>query len=215
MTRALLAELIGTLFLVTCGIGTGIMATELAGGNVALALLANAIATGLVLYLLITIFAPLSGAHFNPAVTLFFLFGGELSPGRALAYLGAQLAGALLAVALTHLMFDLPLLQLARTERGGSPLWLSEAVAVFGLMMVIAGGQRHAVGQVPALVAAWIAAAYWFTGSTCFANPAVTLARVFTDSFTGIRYQDAPAFMLAQLAGMAIAALTLPRLFSK
>lgn len=215
MRRALVAEWLGSLILVSCGIGTGIMAVSLAEGNMALALLANAIATGLVLYLLITILGPLSGAHMNPAVTLYFAIGGRIRPGPAAAYVAVQILGALSAVVLSHAMFGLPLVQTATTVRDGPALWLSEAVATFGLCLTIAGAARHAPGQLPALVGAWIAAAFWFTGSASFANPAVTLGRVFSDTFTGIRPADAPAYMAAEFAAAALAAVLLPRLFDK
>ena len=214
MRAKLLAEGLGTLILVMTGIGTGIMGVNLAGGNLAIVLFANAFATGLILYLLITVLGPVSGAHMNPAVSLLFALRGDLGPRRALAYVGAQVIGALLAVALTHAMFGLPILQLATTPRGGSALRLSEGVATFGLMFTILGGLRHAPAQVPALVGAWIAAAFWFTGSASFANPAVTLARAFSDTFTGILPADAPGYILAEVAGALVAALTLPKLFS-
>ena len=215
MTQKLWAEGLGTLILVMTGIGTGIMGVNLAGGNMAIVLFADAFATGLILYLLITVLGPISGAHLNPAVTLLFVWRGDTPPALALAYLGAQVAGALLAVGLTHAMFDLPLVQFASTVRTGPALWLSEGVATFGLIFTILGGVRHAPGQVPALVGAWIAAAFWFTGSASFANPAVTLARAFTDTFTGIRPADAPAYMLAEFAAAALAAIVLPKLFSR
>ena len=215
MQRKLLAEGLGTLILVMCGIGTGIMGVNLASGNMAIALFANAFATGLILYLLITILGPLSGAHLNPAVTLFFVLRRKISVPLALGYVAAQAIGALLSVALTHGMFGLDILQLAATPRAGAALWLSEGVATFGLMFTILGGQRHAPAQVPALVGAWIAAAFWFTGSASFANPAVTLARAFSDTFTGIRLADAPAYMAAEFAAAVIAAWILPKLFSR
>lgn len=215
MDRRLAAEFLGTLLLVVTGIGAGIMGANLAEGNMAVALLANAFATGLMLYLLITLFLPVSGAHINPAVTLYFLIRGEIGAGPAAAYVLAQTAGGLLAVVLTHAMFGLPLLQVATTPRGAPGLWLSEGVATFGLMLTIAGALRHAPGQLPALVGAWIAAAFWFTGSASFANPVVTLARCFTDTFTGILPAHAPAYIAAELAAAALAALVMPRLFPR
>ncbi|WP_284163281.1 aquaporin [Frigidibacter sp. SD6-1] len=215
MTRIHAAELIGTLILVMCGIGTGIMGTDLAQGNLAIALFANAFATGLVLYLLITILGPISGAHMNPAVTLYFLLSREIGPARAGGYVAAQLAGALLAVALTHLMFGQPVVQTAATGRAAPGLWLGEAIATFGLCLTIAGARLHAPRQLPALVGAWIAAAFWFTSSASFANPAVTVARMFSDTFTGILPAHAPAYIAAQLAAAIVAALTLPKLFSR
>ncbi|MCY1125574.1 aquaporin [Frigidibacter sp. RF13] len=215
MTRLYAAELIGTLILVTCGIGTGIMGTDLAQGNLAIALFANAFATGLVLYLLITILGPVSGAHMNPAVTLYFLLSREIGPARAGGYVVAQLAGALLAVGLSHLMFSQPVVQTATTARAAPGLWLGEAIATFGLCLTIAGARLHAPGQLPALVGAWIASAFWFTSSASFANPAVTVARMFSDTFTGILPANAPAYIAAQLAAALVAALTLPKLFSR
>lgn len=215
MRVKLLAEGLGTLILVMCGIGTGIMGMGLAGGTIALTLFANAFATGLILYLLITILGPLSGAHMNPAVTLYMLLTRQIGPAMAGAYVLAQVAGALLAVPLSHAMFGQDLFQLATTERSGIALQLSEFVATFGLCLTIAGAARHAPAQTPALVGAWIAAAFWFTGSASFANPSVTLARVFSDSFTGIAATNAPAYVAAQLLAAALAAFLLPRLFSR
>lgn len=215
MNRALTAEFLGTLVLVMTGIGAGIMGVNLAGGNMAIALFANAFASGLVLYLLITIFAPISGAHLNPAVSIYMAFTGAITPATGARYVLAQLVGALLAVPLTHAMFGLQLWQVASTVRTGLPLWLSEGVATFGLFMTIVGGVRYAPTQVPALVGAWIAAAFWFTGSASFANPAVTLARSFSDTFTGIQLANAPGYIIAECLAAVLAALLLPRLFSK
>lgn len=215
MTQKLLAEGLGTLILVMCGIGTGIMGMGLEGGTLALTLFANAFASGLILYLLITILGPLSGAHLNPAVTLYTLITRQIGPAAAGAYMAAQAVGALLAVPLTHAMFSQALIQNAATVRSGGALALSEFVATFGLCLAIAGAARHAPAQTPALVGAWIASAFWFTGSASFANPAVTLARVFSDTFTGIRAADAPAYVAAQLLAAVIAAILLPRLFSR
>lgn len=215
MQRILLAEFIGTLILVMCGIGTGIMGVALAPGLPGLTLFANAFATGLMLYLLITILGPISGAHMNPAVTLWAVMRGDLGGRMVAAYVAAQLAGAYAGVLLTHAMFAQPLLQIAATPRPGAGLALSEGVATFGLILTIAGALRHAPGQLPALVGAWIAAAFWFTGSASFANPAVTFARMFSDTFTGIRPIDAPAFVLAELAAAIIAALTVGKLFPR
>lgn len=214
MQRALVAEFVGTLALVMCGIGAGIMGERLAPGQPGLTLLACSITTVLILYLLITIFGPISGAHLNPAVTLYFIARRQAG-WSAIAYPPAQIAGAFAAVLLTHAMFGLPLVQAAQTQRSGYGLLLSEGVATFGLMLTIAGGQRHAPAQVPALVGAWIASAFWFTGSASFANPAVTFARMFTDSFTGIRPMDAPGYVLAELAAALLAALTVGKLFPR
>lgn len=215
MSAKLLAEGLGTLILVMCGIGTGIMGMSLTGGAAALTLFANAFATGLILYLLITILGPVSGAHMNPAVTLYVLIGRGISLPMAGLYMAAQGIGAVLAVPLTHAMFGQDLLQIATSARPGGALALSEFVATFGLCLTIAGGIRHAPAQIPALVGAWIAAAFWFTGSASFANPAVTLARVFSDTFTGIRPADAPAYVAAELTAAALAAILLPRLFNR
>lgn len=215
MQRALFAEFLGTLILVACGIGAGIMGTNLAPGLPGLTLLACSLTTGLILWLLITLLGPLSGAHINPAVTLYFALRGEIAPRTALAYLPAQVAGAAAAVLLVHAMFALPPVQVAATARGGAALALSEGVATFGLMFTIAGSQRHAPGQLAALVGAWITAAFWFTGSASFANPAVTFARMFSDTFTGIRPADAPLYMLAEVAAAALAALTVGKLFPR
>ncbi len=213
MTHRLLAEFIGTLFLLIGVVGSGIMGEALAGGNIAVALLANAIATGCVLYVGITILGPISGAHFNPAVTLAFHLRGQSGPREALAYVAVQIAGGILGVWLAHLMFDLDVLQVSQTARTGPAQWLAEVVATFGLVFVIFGGLRHAPQAVPTLVALYITGAYWFTASTSFANPAVTVARSFTDTFAGIAPAHAPFFILSQLVGAALAAAAAARLF--
>ncbi len=213
MTHRLLAEFIGTLFLLIGVVGSGIMGEALAGGNIAVALLANAIATGCVLYVGITILGPISGAHFNPAVTLAFHLRGQSGPREALAYVAVQIAGGILGVWLAHLMFDLDVLQVSQTARTGLAQWLAEVVATFGLVFVIFGGLRHAPQAVPTLVALYITGAYWFTASTSFANPAVTVARSFTDTFAGIAPAHAPFFILSQLVGAALAAAAAARLF--
>ena len=201
--RALVAELLGTLLLVATVVGSGIMAERLAGGNDAVALIGNTAATGAVLYVLITILGPVSGAHFNPAVTM--VLGGE----RRLTFIAAQIGGAVLGVLLVHLMFDADILQLGAKPRTGAGQWVGEFVATFGLLLTIILGARHRPDAVPALVALWITAGYWFTSSTSFANPAVTLARALTDSFAGLRPIDVPGFVLAQLLGaLAAAAVT-------
>jgi len=214
MTRRLVAEFLGTLFLIVAVVGTGIMGMEITQGNAGLTLFVDAFATGLALYLLITVFGPLSGAHFNPAVTFAFALTGRIERMAVAPYIVAQIAGAVAAIWLTHAMFDLPILQAATTARGTPALWLSEVVATFGLLMVIYGGLAHASSQVPALVAAWIAGAYWFTSSSTFANPAVTIARTMTDSFAGILPAHAPAYIAAQMVAAVLAALFLPKLFS-
>ena len=194
--RALVAECLGTAILLATVVGSGIMAERLADGNDAVALLGNTAATGAVLYVLIVMFGPLSGAHFNPVVTL--LLGKR---GRRLPYLAAQLTGALLGVMLAHVMFDVAALQTGVKARTGLGQWAGEFIATFGLLLTIMVGTRTRPDFVPALVALWITAAYWFTSSTSFANPAVTIARALTGSFAGIRPIDAPGFILAQLLG--------------
>ena len=204
--RRLFAEALGSLLLFACVIGSGVMAERLAGGNVAVALLGNTLATAAMLLVLISILGPVSGAHFNPAVTLVTVLRGDLTVGGAIGYVAAQLAGGLLGVLLAHAMFELPLWELGMKVRAGPGQWLSEGIATFALVLAILGGVRHKPDWVPAIVAAVITAGYWFTASTSFANPAITLARALTDSFSGIRPIDAPAFIAAQLAGACLAA---------
>jgi len=198
------AEFLGTATLLAVVVGSGIMGDRLSGGNAAVALLANALATGFGLYVLITIAGPVSGAHFNPAVTAVSWLGGELPARTALAYVALQSAGGLAGVALAHAMFDLPVFQVGDHARRGVGQFLSEIVATVGLLATIRGFSRHAPGQVAVGVAAYIAAAYWFTASTSFANPAVTLARSFTTTFAGIAPADAPVFVAAQVLAVAI-----------
>lgn len=207
MQRAWLAEGLGTLLLLATVVGSGIMGQALSPDNLAVALLANAAATAGALYVLVTVLGPISGAHFNPAVTLAMRLQGSLDTRTAAAYVIAQCAGALAGVMLAHAMFDLPLLQPGVRARTGSAQWLSEGVATFGLLLTILLGLRHRAQAIPALVAGYIFAAYWFTASTSFANPAVTLARALTQTFAGIRPLDAPAFIAAQLLGTALALL--------
>ena len=214
MTRPLVAEFLGTLLLLATVVGSGIMADRLAGGNVALALLANSLATGAVLVVLITLFAPVSGAHFNPAVTLYFALRSEIAWPRALAYVTVQLAAAVAGVWLAHAMFALPVLQVSTHLRDGPAQWLAEFTATFGLVLTIAGGIRFAPTAVPTLVGLYITAAYWFTASTSFANPAVTVARALTGSFAGIAPSSAPGFIAAQLLAALMSALILPWLFA-
>ena len=213
MTRELFAEGLGTAFLLISVVGSGIMGETLADGNTAIALLANAIATGAMLYAIITTLGPVSGAHFNPAVTLAFTLRGDIAPGLAARYVLAQILGGILGVWAAHLMFELPMLQLSTTARGGPAQWFSEGVATFGLLFVIFGGLARAPRSVPGLVALYITGAYWFTASTSFANPAVTLARSLSDTFAGIAPAHAPMFILAQILATGLAALILPRLF--
>jgi glycerol uptake facilitator-like aquaporin len=205
LPRKLAAEALGSFLLFACVIGSGVMAQQLAGGNSALALLANTGATAAMLYVLIAMLGPVSGAHFNPAVTLAFALRGAFAWASVAPYLLVQLAAGVLGVLAVHLMFDLPLWQLSSHERSGTGQWLSELLATFGLVMVILGTRHHRAESVPASVALYIAAAYWFTASTSFANPAITVARSLSDTFAGIAPADAPGFIAAQLAGMALA----------
>ncbi len=205
MNREFWAEAIGSFFLFCTVIGSGIMAEQLAGGNVAVALLGNTMATGAMLFVLIAMLGPLSGAHFNPAVTLVFRLRGDLTTATALRLIAGQVAGGLPGVWAAHLMFNEPILQLSTKARTGTGQWTGEFIATFGLVFVILGTIRHRPQAVPASVALYIVAAYWFTSSTSFANPAITLARALTDTFAGIAPADAPAFMIAQLAGALVA----------
>jgi glycerol uptake facilitator-like aquaporin len=211
VSRTLAAEALGTLILVATVVGSGTMAERLTS-DVALALLGNTVPTGAILFVLITLFGPLSGAHFNPAVTMVMAANRAIGWRLAVLYILAQIVGGVLGTLLAHLMFDLPALQLGTHVRTGGSQWLAEAVATFGLVLTIFAGIRHKPAAIPALVGLYITAAYWFTASTSFANPAVTIARAFTTSFSGIRPDDVPAFILAQLAG-GFAALAVSRWF--
>jgi glycerol uptake facilitator-like aquaporin len=204
--RRLFAEALGSAMLFATVIGSGIMAERLAGGNVAVALLGNTLATAAMLFVLIAMLGPVSGAQFNPAVTLVFALRRALSWRDAGLYLLAQLAGGWLGAVVAHGMFNLPLLEMGTKVRTGTGQWLGEAVATFALVLTILGTLRHRPQWVPATVAMVITAGYWFTSSTSFANPAITLARSLTDSFSGIRPVDAPGFIAAQLAGALLAA---------
>jgi glycerol uptake facilitator-like aquaporin len=204
-SRVFAAELLGTLLLLAIVVGSGIMGERLAAGNVAVALLANAAATAGGLYVLIVLLGPISGAHFNPAVTLAMRLSGRVLPAPVSVYLLAQLIGAVLGVWLAHAMFELPFWQPGNHVRSGIAQGLSETIATFGLLLTILLGVRFRAQAVPALVASYIFAAYWFTASTSFANPAVTLARSLTQTFAGIRPADAPLFIAAQLIGAALA----------
>jgi glycerol uptake facilitator-like aquaporin len=199
--RAVAAEAVGSFFLFATVVGSGIMAETLAGGNVALALLANALATGAILFVLIAMLGPVSGAHFNPAVTLVAMFDRATAPRTALLFVAAQLVGGIAGVWSAHLMFDLPIVQFSQHGRTGTGQWAGEFVATFGLILTIAGTVRHRPDWIAPAVALYITAAYWFTSSTSFANPAITLARSLSDSFAGIAPVDVPAFVAAQLAG--------------
>ena len=214
LSRRLAGEFLGTAFLLATVIGSGIMGERLAGGNVAIALLGNTLATGAGLVALILTFAPISGAHFNPAVTLGDVFFGRLHWPHALLYIGVQVAGAFAGVAAAHGMFGEALFFASRHVRTGPGQWWSEFVATFGLLAVIISCSRTRPAVTPFAVAAYITAAYWFTASTSFANPAVTLARAASDTFAGIRPQDAPGFIIAQLAGAAAAVVTFKWLYA-
>jgi glycerol uptake facilitator-like aquaporin len=213
LSRRLAAEGVGSFYLFATVIGSGIMAEALAGGNIAVALLGNTLATGAILFVLITMLGPISGAHFNPAVSLVAAARRELPWHDAAAYAAAQLACGILGAWAAHLMFDLPLLQLSAKPRSGIGQWTGELVATFGLVLTILGTVRHRPEWIPASVALYITAAYWFTSSTSFANPAITIARSLTDSFAGIAPADAPAFILAQFAGALLAASVASLLF--
>jgi len=205
IARRVTAEAVGTCLLLAAVVGSGIMGERLAGENIAVALLANTIATGAALVALILTFGPISGAHFNPAVTLADAWQGGLPWGEVPLYVGAQVIGAFAGVATAHLMFELPVFFASRHTRSGPAQAFSEFVATFGLLAVIWGCARLRLSAVPFAVASYITSAYWFTASTSFANPAVTLARAASDTFAGIRPADAPAFIIAQLLGAAAA----------
>ncbi len=203
--RQLVAEAVGTSFLLAVVVGSGIMADRLAGGNMAVALLANALATGAGLVALILTFGPISGCHLNPVVTVALATQGAMSWRRVPGYVLVQCVGAVAGVLLAHLMFDLPIMQVSTHVRHGTGQWVSEAVATFGLLGVIFGSSRHAGHFTPFAVAAYIMAAYWFTASTSFANPAVTIARSLTDTFAGIQPGDVWVFIIMQMMGAAAA----------
>jgi glycerol uptake facilitator-like aquaporin len=209
LTRRLASEFIGTALLLAAVVGSGIMAEKLSGGNVAIALLCNTLATGAMLYVLIGMLGPLSGAHFNPAVTAVILVRREIDGRAALAYVPVQIAGGLLGVAAAHAMFDLAIIQSSLTARHGAGQWIAEAIATFGLIITILGTVRFRPENVPAAVGLYIVSAYWFTASTSFANPAVTIARSFSNTFAGIAPADVALFVVAQmlgaLAGLAVA----------
>jgi glycerol uptake facilitator-like aquaporin len=208
LPRRLTAEALGTALLVATVVGSGIMAESLTR-DVALALLGNTLPTGAILVVLITILGPISGAHFNPAVTLIFALRRDLSPRDALLYTGAQVAGGIAGTVIAHAMFALPLLDASLKVRTGGAQWLAEAVAAFGLVATILAGIRFERASVPWLVGLYITAAYWFTASTSFANPAVAIARSLTNTFSGIRPIDLPGFVAAELCGAVVAMLLL------
>lgn len=205
--RRLAGEFVGTAFLLATVVGSGIMGETLAGGNTAIALLGNTIATGAILVVLILVFGPVSGAHFNPAVTLAFWMRGDIEAPMAGIYVAVQILGGLLGVLAAHVMFGEPLFAASATARTGAAQWTAEAIATFGLVATILGCLYRAPSAVPYAVGLFITAGYWFTSSTSFANPAVTVARSLTNTFSGIRPEDAPAFIAAQFLGAALAAL--------
>ncbi len=205
LAQRLGAEFLGTAFLLATVVGSGIMAERLAGGNVAIALLGNTLPTGAMLVVLITMLGPISGAHFNPAVTGVFYLRGEIGAVPSAAYVFAQIAGGLIGVWTAHLMFDEPVFQLSAKLRDGPSQWFAEWVATFGLVVTILMTLRAKPQAVPMAVGLYITAAYWFTASTSFANPAVTIARGFSDTFSGIRAADIPAFIMMQMLGAAAA----------
>jgi glycerol uptake facilitator-like aquaporin len=202
----LTAETLGTGFLVAAVVGSGIMAETLAGGNGAVALLCNTIPTGAVLFVIITIFMPLSGAHFNPAVSFVMMLRGDLERGTAAAYIAAQIVGGCIGTIVAHMMFDVDTFQFSLHARTGLPQWFAEFVATFGLLMTILGCVRFRPDAMAPAVGLYITSAYWFTASTSFANPAVTIARSLSDTFAGIAPGDVPAFLAAQFLGAATAA---------
>ncbi len=208
MIRKLFAEWLGTLFLLATVVGSGIMAERLSGGNVAIALLGNAIPTGAILVVLILIFGPISGAHFNPAVTLVFAIRKEISPSESIQYIVVQIIGGVLGVFIAHAMFDNPLIDPSTTLRTGSGQWIGEFVATFGLVATILGCLKTRPEAIPYAVGLFITAGYWFTSSTSFANPAVTIARGLTNTFSGITPAHIPAFILVQLLAATVATIT-------
>lgn len=205
LIRRLVAEGLGTALLVATVIGSGIMGEQLAGGNAAIALLGNTLATGAVLVVLISVFGQISGAHFNPVVSLSFAIQRKLSWGEFAAYIAVQIVGAVMGVIIAHIMFDMPLIQASSHVRTGAGVWTGEVVASFGLLVTILGCLRTEPKAVPYAVALFITAGYWFTSSTSFANPAVTIARSLTDTFSGIRLVDVPGFIVAQIIGAMLA----------
>jgi glycerol uptake facilitator-like aquaporin len=205
LAQKLTAEALGTAILVAVVVGSGIMADTLSGGNTAIALLGNTLATAAILPVLIIIFAPLSGAHFNPAVSLVFALRGTLRARDAAFYSAAQIIGGICGTILAHMMFAQDIVSFSGADRTGGSIWLSEIIAAFGLILTILAGIRHKPDAVPYMVGLYIAAGYWFTASTCFANPAVTIARALTGSFAGINPAHAPAFIAAQIVGALLA----------
>ena len=213
LSRRLTAEALGSFFLFAAVIGSGVMAEALAGGNVAVALLGNTMATGAMLFVLITMLGPISGAHFNPAVTMVMAARREMPWREVAPYVAAQLGGGVLGAWAAHLMFDLPILQASVKARTGIGQWSGEAIATFGLILTIIGTVRHRPAWVPVSVALYISSAYWFTSSTSFANPAITIVRSLSDSFAGIAPRDVPLFIIAQLIGALAGMIVAARLF--
>jgi glycerol uptake facilitator-like aquaporin len=213
--RRVIAEFLGTWMLVATVVGSGIMAETLAGGNVAVALLGNTIATGAILVALIAILGPISGAHFNPAVSLVFTIAGELPVSILMWYCAAQITGGIVGTMTAHLMFEMPVLQFSEHVRHGPSQFLSEVIATFGLLATILGCRRFRADIVPTAVALYVVAGYWFTASTCFANPAVAIARSLTNTFSGIRPADAPWFILAEFIGALLGAGLFRWLFAR
>ena len=205
--RAFVSEFLGTLFLVATVVGSGIMAENLSMGNQALALLANAVATGAILYVLITIFNEISGAHFNPVVSMVMFIMRKLSFSEFLVYVSVQIIGGILGTFLAHYMFEMSIIQFSANVRTGSSQYFSEVIAAFGLLLTILLGSKQKPGSVATLVAFYITAAYWFTSSTSFANPAVTISRTLTDTFSGIQYGDTIPFIMSQILGGLLAYL--------
>jgi glycerol uptake facilitator-like aquaporin len=215
LAQRLAAEVLGTGFLLATVIGSGIMAERLAGGNQALALLCNTLPTGAILVVLITIFGPISGAHLNPSVSLVFALRKDMSWNECAAYVVAQIVGGILGTLLAHAMFELSFFQISATARTGLGQWIAEVVAVFGLILTILGCLARNAAAVPMAVGLYITAAYWFTASTSFANPAVTIARSLSDTFAGIAPTDVPAFIGAQIIGALLAHTTVRKLWTK
>ena len=211
--RALLSEALGSLLLFATVIGSGVMAEKLAGGNVGIALLGNTLATGAMLFVLVTMLGPISGAHLNPVVTMIMRLRGLIETRAAVGYVAAQIAGGILGVWGAHLMFDMPILELSQKLRGGPGQMAGEMVATFGLILTILGTAKAKPDAIPASVALYIVAAYWFTSSTSFANPAITIARSLSDSFAGIAPASVPGFVAAQLFGAIAAHFVVQALF--
>jgi glycerol uptake facilitator-like aquaporin len=215
MLKSVASECLGTLLLLTTVVGSGIMAETLSGGNIAVALLANALATGAMLFVLINIFGPISGAHFNPVVTSAMVATGRKSREYLVPFIMAQIAGAVLGTILAHAMFDLSLFQVSTKIRWGTGQWIAEALATFGLLLTIFGLLRSKSDLIPQAVALYIVGAYWFTASTSFANPAVTIARSLTNTFSGIAPSCVMAFIAAQIVGAVLAVAVSEKLFGK